>query len=73
LWCRYPFPTALVAEHLRDGTSASKHWPRRLRGHVPPDGLTFFLSYVYAGRKRLLPDDMTPQQVQALLRRNARG
>ncbi|MFL5896582.1 MAG: TMEM175 family protein [Thermoleophilaceae bacterium] len=75
LWVSFiPFPTALVAEHLRDGTSASQHTAAAFYATTfLLMGLSFFAVYLYAGRRRLLIEELTPEQVRALLRRNAVG
>ncbi len=75
LWVSFiPFPTALVAGYLRDGTAAGQHLAAAFYAATfLLMGLTFFLSYYYAGRKKLLSEELTLVQVRALLRRNAVG
>jgi uncharacterized membrane protein len=69
-----PFPTALVAEQLRSGSAASQHTAAAVYALVLlVMGFSFFLAWVYAARKRLLPDDMSPEDVRQLLIRNMIG
>jgi uncharacterized membrane protein len=75
LWVSFiPFPTALVAEHLRDGTPASQHVAAAFYAATfLLMGLTFFGSYLYASHAGLLSEHLSAAQVRALLRRNAVG
>jgi uncharacterized membrane protein len=69
-----PFPTALVAEQLRSGSTASQHTAAAVYAVVLlVMGFAFFLAWLYAARARLLPDDLTSADVRALLLRNFAG
>lgn len=75
LWVSFiPFPTALVAEHLRDGTAASQHTAAAFYAATfLCMGFAFFANSVYATRAGLLTQTLSPDQVRALLRRNFAG
>jgi uncharacterized membrane protein len=69
-----PFPTALVAEQLRNGSAASQHTAAAVYALVLlVMGFAFFASWAYAARARLLPDDLSAANVRMLLLRNVVG
>ena len=69
-----PFPTALVAEHLRDGTTASQHTAAAFySATLLLMGVTFFFIYLYAERSRLLAAEVIERGTRPLLIRNAIG
>jgi uncharacterized membrane protein len=75
LWVSFiPFPTALVAEHLRAGTTDSQHIAAAFySATLLCMGLAFFAGWRYASRAGLLGGDLPPDQVRRLVWRNARG
>jgi hypothetical protein len=68
-----PWPTALLAEHLRD-SGANEHLAAAIyAGTFLVMGFAFFLLWSYAGRKDMLEADLDPSSIQRLVRRNLVG
>jgi uncharacterized membrane protein len=69
-----PFPTALVAEHLKNGTTDSQHIAAAVySAALLAMGVAFFATWVYATRAGLLVGDLTDKQVRQLMIRNVAG
>ena len=69
-----PFPTAVVAEHLRGGTSAAAHTAAAFyAATLLAMGLAFFAGWRYVTRTGLIREDLGPEQARRLLRRNMAG
>ena len=69
-----PFPTALVAEYLRDGSTSAQHVAAAVySGTLLVMGLSFFAGWRYAVHAGLLQEDTSSVEVRYLLRRNRLG
>jgi uncharacterized membrane protein len=75
LWVSFvPFPTALVAEYLRDGNTSDQHTAATVYAATfLALSLTFFALWRYASGAKLLTHDLSQRQVAALTRRNSVG
>ena len=75
MWVSFvPFPTALVAEYLRDGSASDQQAAATVYAATfLALSLTFFALWRYASRADLLTRDLSPRQLTALTRRNAVG
>ena len=69
-----PFPTALVAEHLKNGSTDSQHIAAAFySASLLAMGASFFATWVYAARAGLLMAGLTEKQVRQLIIRNVSG
>ncbi len=75
LWVSFvPFPTALVAEYLRDGNASDQHIAAMVYAATfLALSLSFFALWRYANRASLLTHELSERQVAALTRRNGVG
>ena len=75
MWVSFvPFPTALVAEYLRDGSTSDQRTAALVYAATfLLLSLTFFALWRYASRAGLLESDLSQRQLTALTRRNGVG